>query len=847
MNKKFKDAIKTIAIFGIIVILFSSLAAASTPIIPKIRAAGIDVSDYQHPNGKSIDWQKVYDAGIRFTWRKADQGKSDSLNQKFFKEDMDKGMLANVKMGAYHFPQPLTNKYNAKDEANHFIKVAGDYLKDGYLRPVLDVEDLVIYDKNGKITYHEYACAANGKKFNEGLTKAELTKWVIDFVSTVKEQTGVEPIIYTGKYYGQDCLDVSDPTLKTYTLWIAQNPPGNIDPDLDNPDRLKVSKLYSGIWEKWDFWQYCIPDGGCNAHIDGIGNSATLVDLDVLNGPESDLDKYVIHKSPEPPKSSLTVVSPNGGESWDGGSKQEIKWTYIGNPGEYVDVELLKNGVVVEGVGACILTSVGSVTLTMPNNPGEDYQVRITGINGVVRTEYTDISDGYFSIHISPKNLELVFAIDTTGSMWPYINAVKASMNEIITALDKEGFNYKIAVADYKDIPKSPYGDPSDYPYRLVLPFTGQDNKPVIVNAINSLGATGGADGPESVYTALVHAMEDPNKNLANKDNSGWTKGVTKVIIIMGDAPPHIPEPWVGGHTLADVISTSESIDPVIVYSVAVGSYAPAYSAFADISSGTNGKVYTSPTASGVVAAILEAIGDIGDTPVSRGVSLSIDPSSITVTGGKTANYAVDMVNTGTVADSYDISLELNNFAGFQRGYPVAIQPSWVIFNSAQATLDPGKSENRALKVTVPKNWAGMEDVTYNFDVTVTSTTDVGIGNTSSAELKVKADKRSMAEYSKLEIQWLREMIQGPKINNQGIKNALLAKLANAESKVDSAIANIDNDKFGNNLNTAQNMMTAFSNQVEAQYDKKITQPDAAQLEEKAGQILKDLEQTKNS
>jgi hypothetical protein len=59
--------------------------------------------------------------------------------------------------------------------------------------------------------------------------------------------------------------------------------------------------------------------------------------------------------------------------------------------------------------------------------------------------------------------------------------------------------------------------------------------------------------------------------------------------------------------------------------------------------------------------------------------------------------------------------LELKNFVGFQRAYPVAIQPSWVIFNSAQLALDPGMSKNRPLTVTVPANWAGMENVTYNF------------------------------------------------------------------------------------------------------------------------------------
>ncbi len=227
-----------------------------------------------------------------------------------------------------------------------------------------------------------------------------------------------------------------------------------------------------------------------------------------------------------------------------------------------------------------------------------------------------------------------------------------------------------------------------------------------------------------------------------------------------------------------------------------------------------------------------------------RQQSLYITPSINGTVAGKSAGYMVNVTNIGNLNDVYNISLELNNFVGFQRGYPVAIQSSWVNFNSTQITLDSGMSEIRPLKISVPVNWAGMEDVIYSFNVTATSTTNASIGNTSLAGLKVKADKRSMAEYSKLEIQWLSKLIQSTKIDD-GIKNALLAKLANAESKVDVAIANVGNSKFGSNLNTAENMMTAFNNQVEAQYDKKIMQPDAAEIKKQGNQIIQDLEKAK--
>ena len=184
---------------------------------------------------------------------------------------------------------------------------------------------------------------------------------------------------------------------------------------------------------------------------------------------------------------------------------------------------------------------------------------------------------------------------------------------------------------------------------------------------------------------------------------------------------------------------------------------------------------------------------------------------------------------------------------GSGRGYPTAIQYSWITFNDSNMELDPSMSEIRSLAISVPENWAGMEDVTYTFGVSIKSETNADVGNTSSAELMVKANKRSMIEYSKLEIQWLAETVDSSDIS-YGIKNALLATLANAESGVDRALDCLDGGKTviaNNMLQVSQNTLSAFTSQVEAQYDKEITQPDAGMLKERASQIMEDLEKAR--
>jgi len=445
-----------------------------------------------------------------------------------------------------------------------------------------------------------------------------------------------------------------------------------------------------------------------------------------------------------------------------------------------------------------------------------------------------------------PK-LDLIFLIDTTGSMQDDIAYVKESANKIVNALDSKEIDYRVAVADYRDYPCCGYGGLIDYVYNLNLPFS--NDKDAIVDSINGLTLGWGADWRESVYSALVESMTNASKDTTRAGNYGWREGVTKAIIIMADAPPHDPEPWIwdDAYALSDVIYWSENIDPIMVYSVVIGNDSTTYTAFSKISEGTGGKVYSAPKASDVVGAIIEAIGDIEVD--SYGVEVKITPTQNETSPGDLVVYSVNITNQGNVTDIYNVSFRAENIVGHCRGYPLDIQYSWIMFNNSTMELDPSISEIRPLAISVPEDWAGMEDVIYTFSVSAKSQTDKAVGNRSSAELKVKANKRSMIEYSKLEIQWLSELVNGSSID-PGIKNALLKKLTNAESKADKALANLGDGKpkiANNMLKVSRNAVNAFANQVEAQYDKKIMQPDAVTLREKAEQIMEDIKKAENA
>jgi len=95
------------------------------------------------------------------------------------------------------------------------------------------------------------------------------------------------------------------------------------------------------------------------------------------------------------PSNSITVTSPNGGETWRAGSVQTIRWTYTENPGTAVKINLLKSGVVKQTIASSApigSDGSGSYSWTLPlsQKGGPDYRIRVTSTSNIT---YTDICD----------------------------------------------------------------------------------------------------------------------------------------------------------------------------------------------------------------------------------------------------------------------------------------------------------------------------------------------------------------------------------------------------------------------------------------------------------------------
>lgn len=216
----------------------------------------------------------------------------------------------------------------------------------------------------------------------------------------------------------------------------------------------------------------------------------------------------------------------------------------------------------------------------------------------------------------SARPVDLVFAIDTTGSMSPYISSVVAASSTIVNLLDTAHADYRIGVVDYKD---SDYGCPD---YDAVTDLGFSTDKSTILAALASLQGKiyGGCDTPEDVYSGISRALGFP-----------WRHGVTKAVIFMGDAPGHDPEPH-SGLTLASIKAQAAAVDPAQAYAVLVGADVTAHQfdqAVADATGGQTFDATSDPSMAG--AAFVTAIQTILN---------SLAPSSTTVTASSTAPVA---------------------------------------------------------------------------------------------------------------------------------------------------------------------------------------------------------------
>lgn len=259
-------------------------APASAELImsgPGGRIHGADISRWQHPYDKQINFAKMHTAGVRFVMIKASDTRDDAdqLARKYVYTDRTQAQSAGIYTGFYHYailPNVTTPAAVTKDAKNQAQKVIWRLSSlGGYneldLPYALDLENNCIQLRSNK------SCAKYA-------TRSNVTLWAKTFLETVKNATGRTPILYSYPMFLENAMN-RDKTLAQYPLWLAQYAIDPTHPE-SRPGVKKVG-CYVHSWttsqciSNWTVWQYT----SCGI-APKYGVPGTRLDLNVFRGDE---------------------------------------------------------------------------------------------------------------------------------------------------------------------------------------------------------------------------------------------------------------------------------------------------------------------------------------------------------------------------------------------------------------------------------------------------------------------------------------------------------------------------------------------------------------------------------
>lgn len=271
-----------------------AVAICANSAASQTRSLGIDISAWQGNLSQST-WNSFAGAGNRdFVFIRASRGGttgyynqsnadndpvtnylSQRYDDPYFVQNITRATQAGMFAGPYHFGRMdiiestlesggIAN--NGTDEADHFIQMAGAWMRPGYLLPIFD---------------HEAGISQR--------TPNQLAQFAIDFSNRIYEVMGIRPGIYIGGNYASNLESASqsrqDQITDQYTTtwharWPNQNNPDAIPVQTGHP-KDSLSYIY-GPWDNhgtthpWSFWQYA-----STGRVPGYGGN---LDLNVAQG-----------------------------------------------------------------------------------------------------------------------------------------------------------------------------------------------------------------------------------------------------------------------------------------------------------------------------------------------------------------------------------------------------------------------------------------------------------------------------------------------------------------------------------------------------------------------------------
>jgi myosin heavy subunit len=161
------------------------------------------------------------------------------------------------------------------------------------------------------------------------------------------------------------------------------------------------------------------------------------------------------------------------------------------------------------------------------------------GQNANLQGDIDDLKEQVSALR--PKDLEIVFVIDTTSSMRDQIEDLKGNIDSIIVVLQRVSRNLKLGIVEYKDHrDKVPV---NAFPLSRIPSMRTGSTAPAILSTIRSFlsqidaeSSDRNKDIPEAVELGLGAAIENNWSRI-----SPGNEGTIQMILIIGDAPAKGP------------------------------------------------------------------------------------------------------------------------------------------------------------------------------------------------------------------------------------------------------------------------------------------------------------------
>ena len=164
------------------------------------RVLGLDVAAWQG-DLSAATWNSFFSAGNRkFVFIRSSRGGTtgnsaqpnpNGLNtlsmrydDPYFIQNITRATTAGLMAGPYHFARLDVITNTGTDEANHFLEMAGPWMRPGYLLPVFDLES-----GDGSVGALR--------------TADQIAQFSIDFSNRINEVMGIRPVMYINGNYSQ--------------------------------------------------------------------------------------------------------------------------------------------------------------------------------------------------------------------------------------------------------------------------------------------------------------------------------------------------------------------------------------------------------------------------------------------------------------------------------------------------------------------------------------------------------------------------------------------------------------------------------------------------------------------